>query len=168
MYDPTIFENLKIGFENHIYDLDNLSGEIDITNRSDRLDLADMSREFSIQFSLADQTEIEAEIVLKASLRDFAEELLEGKEPGCPLTVSFRKKVEDVEKECDMIHERLDEIWEQEPPVQTLSYVYGQEESTYLDIIDIHFTQKMTEDQMEDIPELIEHVVKSLVELEAI
>ncbi|NYF24394.1 hypothetical protein HDC33_001219 [Sporosarcina sp. JAI121] len=25
LYDPTIFENLKIAFENHVYDLDNVN-----------------------------------------------------------------------------------------------------------------------------------------------
>ena len=33
MYDPTIFENLKVAFENHVYDLDNIERKIDIKNR---------------------------------------------------------------------------------------------------------------------------------------
>jgi len=84
MYDPTIFENLKVAFENHIYDLDNIDRIITIMNRVDRIDLSVLAREFSIQFALVDQPEVTAEIVLEASLQDLAGEILEWTEinPG--------------------------------------------------------------------------------------
>ncbi|MBE1554672.1 hypothetical protein [Sporosarcina limicola] len=53
MYDPTIFENLKVAFENQVYDLDNLDQKITITNRIDRMD-------FAIQFTLVDQPDVTA------------------------------------------------------------------------------------------------------------
>ena len=33
MYDPTVFENLKVAFENQVYDLDTIEREIRIINR---------------------------------------------------------------------------------------------------------------------------------------
>ncbi|WP_257351640.1 hypothetical protein [Pseudalkalibacillus decolorationis] len=171
MYDPTIFENLKVAFENQIYDLDNLTGEIKITNRVDRLELAVLSREFVLQFVLADQKEVTAEIVLEASLKDLAAEILEvsGETPGCDLFVRFHKQVVDVPSQCNEIKDVLEDIWEQDlPPTQTLSFVYGQEQNTYTDTIEITFNRKINEDQMEDIPDLIEHVIESLVELNRI
>ena len=44
MFDPTVFDNLKVAVENEFYDLDNLDRIIDITNRRDLLDMAVMSR----------------------------------------------------------------------------------------------------------------------------
>ena len=35
MYDPTVFENLKVAFENLLYDMDNIERKINITNRTD-------------------------------------------------------------------------------------------------------------------------------------
>ena len=35
MFDPTIFENLKVGIENAVYDLDNLDEIIRVTDRKD-------------------------------------------------------------------------------------------------------------------------------------
>ena len=72
MYDPTIFENLKVAFENHVYDLDNIERKIDIKNRVDQMDLSIIARTFKIEFTLADQQDITAEIILDASLRRFS------------------------------------------------------------------------------------------------
>ncbi|WLD93812.1 hypothetical protein [Alkalihalobacillus sp. AL-G] len=170
MFDPTIFENLKVAFENHIYDLDNLTGEIEITNRIDRLELAVMSREFILQFTLADHKEVEAEIVLQASLKDLSAEILEkpGDIPGCSLFVRFHKQVKDVSAQCKQIEGVLDDIWEQESPVQTLRFVYGQEKDNYMNEIEIKFNRKINEEQMGDIPHLVDHVIESLIELESI
>ena len=88
MYDPTIFENLKVAFENHVYDLDNLEQKITITNRVDRMDFSILARDFAIQFKLADQQDVTAEIGLEASLNDLAGEILEvpGENLGCSLS----------------------------------------------------------------------------------
>ena len=52
MFDPTVYDNLKVAFENYLYDLDNLDESIHITHRKDQLEMASMSREFILQFSL--------------------------------------------------------------------------------------------------------------------
>ncbi|MFJ7933263.1 hypothetical protein [Sporosarcina sp. NPDC096371] len=171
MYDPTIFENLKVAFENQVYDLDNIEREIDITNRVDRMDFAVLAREFAIQFSLADQPDVTAEIVLQASIKELAEEILElpGKNPGCSLSVRFHKHVDDIAIQCKQIEQALHAIWETEFQLtQTLSFVYAQEASSYLDMIDVKFTVKMNEDHMGDIADFLDHVLESLAVLNRI
>jgi hypothetical protein len=168
MIDPTIFDNVKVSIENYVYDLDNLSGEISITDRIDIMEMATMSRSFLLQFVLSDIPDVKAEIVLEASLKDLAAEILEvdGEEPGCKLTVLFYKQINFVGVQCSQIDDVLHEIWAQnQPPTQTLSRVYGENENVYQNKIEVTFNRKINEDQIEDIPNLVEHVLESLHQL---
>lgn len=168
MFDPTVFENLKVAFENQLYDLDNLTGQIRIINRSDQLIVSNMSREFTLQFELADKEKVTAEIHLQASLEDLAVEILEipGETPGCTLTLRFYLQVEDVKKQCPRVEEILQDIWKQEHrPTQIISFVFGDDPAVYTDIVELKFHRKVNEDQMGDIPELIQHVLKTINEL---
>lgn len=171
MYDPTIFENLKVAFENQVYDLDNLDHLITITNRVDRMDLSILKRDFAIQFTLVDQPDVTAEIILEASLDELSAEILDqpGKNPGCSLYLRFFKRVQDVSSQCMKIDQALNEIWETEHKLtQTLSFVYDQEESSYLDSIEVAFTHKINEEHMGDIPDFLEHVLATLSILKGI
>ena len=105
MYDPTIFENLKVAFENRVYDLDNVDRKITITNRIDRMDFSILARDFAIQFKLVDQQDVTAEIGLQASLKDLAGEILEvpGENLGCALCLRFTKRVQNVNIQCKQI-----------------------------------------------------------------
>jgi len=168
MFDPTIFDNLKVAIENQVYDLDNISGEIDITNRKDRLELSVMSRVFSLEFSLFEQDEVKAEIVLEASVKDLASEILEtnGDTPGCTLTVYFHLVVEDIEFQCKQVETILENIWKPDQlPNQTLSFVYGTEYKGYMNSVEVPFNHKINEDHMDQIPDFIDHVLQSLIEL---
>lgn len=165
MYDPTIFENLKVAFENHVYDLDNVDRKIAITNRVDRMDFSILARDFSLQFTLADQRDVTAEIALEASLKDLAGEILEmpGENPGCAMCLRFTKRVEDVTSQCKQIEQVLNAIWKDDIELtQTLSFVYEQEASGYLDIIELKFKRKINEDHMSDIRDFLQHVLESL------
>lgn len=168
MFDPTVFDNIKVAIENQIYNLDNLSGQIRITDRIDRLEMSVMSREFALKFQLNNQEDVTAEIRLEASLKDLAAEILEmqGETPACTLTMRFNLQIKDVSVQCKRVLEILQRIWNpEEPPTQTLSFVYGQESVVYTNTVELRFNRRINEDQMEDIPELIEHVLQSLVEL---
>ncbi len=165
MYDPTIFDNLKVAFENQVYDLDNMANEITITNRIDRMDFSVMAREFMIQFTLADQPDVTAEIWLKASLEDLAQEILEepDKTPGCTLSLFFYKYIQHVTQQCNEIEHALEEIWENDEKLtQTLSFVYGQEAPNYLNKIELTFNNKINENHMSDIEEFLDHVLETL------
>ena len=165
MYHPTIFENLKVAFENRVYDLDNLDKKITIINRIDRMDYAVLSREFALQFMLVDQHDVAAEIVLRASLIDLAGEILEvpGGDRGCSLLLRFTKHIQNVNVQCKQIEEALHAIWEDESELtQTLSFIYEHELSKYQDVIELKFKTKINEEQMRDIPDFLHHVLETL------
>lgn len=165
MYDPTIFENLKVAFENHVYDLDNVERKIAITNRMDRMDFSILARDFAIQFKLVGQQDVTAEIGLQASLNDLAGEILEvpGENPGCAMCLRFTKRIEDVNSQCQQIETVLNAIWKDDIELsQTLSFDYEQENSNYLDRIELKFKRKINEEHMGDIPDFLYHVLESL------
>ncbi|HEX5564239.1 MAG TPA: hypothetical protein VFX34_04705 [Sporosarcina sp.] len=171
MHDPTIFENLKVAFENRIYDLDTIKREIRITHRSDQMDFAVLARKFAIQFTLFDQEEVSAEIILGASLRDLADEILEtpGGNPGTSLTVRFQKHVQEAATQCPQIEEVLSDIWENEVLViQTLSFMYGDDEFGYLNNIEVKFRTQINEENMQEIPDFLHSVLDALRVLHAI
>jgi hypothetical protein len=171
MYDPTIFENLKVAIENHMYDLDNLDQIVQIHNRIDRLDMAVMAREFALRFSLSEGSKPEAEINLEASVKDLAAEILESDDQtiGCELKVKFFVEVKDVDRQCREIEEMLNKIWKPEQPItQKLEFYYKDQKSSYLNTIIIKFPTKINEEQMGQLPEFIDHVLVSLKQLQAI
>lgn len=165
MYDPTIFENLKVAFENHVYDLDNIERQIDIKNRVDQMDLSVITRTFKLEFALADQPDITAEIILDASLEDLAGEILEigNKNIGCTLALKFIKLIQNPDLQCEEIEQAIRNIWEDDIELtQTLSFVFGTELSSYTNTIEVTFKQKINEDQIRDIAMFLEHVLETL------
>ncbi len=171
MYDPTIFENVKVTFENHVYDLDNIDQKITITNRMDRLDLAVLARDFAIQFKVVGLQNITAEISLTASLKELAGELLAipEEDPGCVLCLCFMKQIHNAKSQCKQIEQALNVIWEDGIELtQTLSFEFGQDPSNYLNNIELKFKEKINEAHMEDIPNFLYHVLKTVEVLDRI
>ncbi|QAY66940.1 hypothetical protein [Paenibacillus protaetiae] len=171
MFDPTVFDNLKVAFENAVYDLDNLDGKVLATGRSDLLEMAVMSRRFAIAFRLTEGGgNAVAEIVLDASLKELAAEILEqeGASPGCVLRVVFHLELEETEQACRTIDQILKEIWNPAlPPVQTISYEYGHEPPVYRNAAEIRFNRTINEEQMEDVGRLVDYAVETLERLQA-
>lgn len=167
MFDPTVFDNLKVAVENEFYDLDNLDRIIDITNRKDLLDMAVMSREFSLFFRLAKDRRAEAELVLDTSLRDLAAELLEraGEQSACGLRFRFHLEMglEGADAICREIERCVMDIWlPDEKPAQTISRLFGDESGLCRNIVELRFGRRIGEEQMDDIPELAKHAVRTL------
>ncbi|MCL6460081.1 MAG: hypothetical protein K6T85_18975, partial [Gorillibacterium sp.] len=130
MFDPTVFENLKVAIENHVYDLDNLEHKVLINNRIDRMEMSVMSREFALRFILAEQEQVTAEIRLLASVKDLANEILEipNEKPACTLCLSFEMPIKDVARQCSEVDLIMHKFWDPElKPTQTLSFIYGAE-----------------------------------------
>lgn len=171
LFDPTVFENLKVAFENRMYDLDTIEREIRIINRSDQMDFAILARRLAIQFTLFDLEDVSAEILLEASVQDLADEILEapGGNPGCSLTVRFLKRVQHETEQCCLIEDSLRDIWENEVlVVQTLSFLYGEDEPGYLNTIDVKFKTKINEENMSEIPDFLHSILDALRVLHAI
>ncbi|TYP70124.1 hypothetical protein [Paenibacillus methanolicus] len=174
LFDPSIYDNLKVAFENQLYDLDNLDARITVTGRRDLLDMAVMSRTFAIRFALREAPAIEAELLLEASLAELAAEMMElaGQKPGCRLTLRFHQQLprETADADCARIRDILAGIWEPEqPPIQTLQYKIDETQpaSTYAHAAELTFNRKIDEEQMEDLPDLLEHALRTLEELVA-
>lgn len=169
LFHPTVFDNIKISFENQIYDYDNLDGVLVVTDRSDMLNLALMSREFTLAFKLTGDNQVTAELVLQSSLKDLSDEILETPDtnPGCRLLLRFYREIENIDTQCPAIERLLSEIWGPElQPVQSLSFIYGEEGNTYNNCIELQFKRQITEDQMEDIPNLLKYLLESAEKLE--
>jgi len=165
MYDPTIFENIKVALENRVYDLDTLERKILITNRTDQMDFAILSRRFGIEFILLDNVDLRAEIVLGTSLRDLAGEILEmkGEEPGCSLTLRFVSTVPSDAVPYREIGQVLHTIWEQEIDItQTVSSVLGEEPAEFTYTIEAAFHTRINEEHMQEIGNFLVHVLRTM------
>ncbi|WP_088101980.1 hypothetical protein [Halalkalibacter urbisdiaboli] len=165
MFDPTIFDNLKVVLEGAIYDLD-LDGEIIVTNRADLLDLATMSRRFSMQFQMqgAKQTYPVAEIIIFSSLRDFATEMIDGdeKRAGCVIEINFYTIIDNVEDHCQMIEKAFTDIWDRRPFInQEISFKYGRKKRL-LNKTNLNFERKINENQIDDLKGIVEYSLESL------
>lgn len=169
VFHPTIFDNIKIALENQLYDYDNLDELLVITDRADLLDLALMSREFSLSFRLTEGRHVTAGIVLRSSVKELSDEILETPDgrPGCTLTLRFEMEIHNVDVQCPAVEEILTTIWGPElRPVQSLRFRYGEDSSIYNNCVELQFRRQLTEDQMEDLPELLNYLLQSTEELE--
>lgn len=101
MFDPTIFDNLKVVLEGGIYDLEQNSQMI-ILDRKDMLDLAAMTRTFQMEMTQLDFINTATyTIELHSNLIDFAVELTElrladGLNPGCRISVHYIFRINEM------------------------------------------------------------------------
>ncbi|MBY0119395.1 hypothetical protein NST33_23990 [Paenibacillus sp. FSL L8-0435] len=167
MFDPTVYDNLKVGFENYLYDMDNLDERIQITGRKDRLEMAVMSREFTLQFCLRDRPEVTGEVVLSSSLEELAAEILEtpGANPGCRLELRFSMVVKEPEKQCPVIRPILQKSWPEQRMCQNIRYIFDEQPIMYNVTAHVYFDRSVNEDQMGDIAELCEHMTNVMDQL---
>ena len=103
-------------------------------------------------------------------MRELAAEILDqpGAAPGCKLRLRFFMPVEDIERTCPYAERQLTDIWQPDmPPTQTISFLYGEPNRSYQNEIEVHFNRKISEEQMEDVPVLIDHMLRTLEALEA-
>jgi len=172
MFHPTVYENLKVAFENYIYDLDNREGILSVTHRDDILDLAVMSRSTNLQFALSGYDEPTAGIRLSTSIVELAAEIIEEQADLalCTLAIQFRYEVNDTAR-CSQVEQLLSSIWEPERPIhQSICFPYEAdrehgEDILYTVVAEVTFHRKIGEGQIADIPELVEHMIRTLVEI---
>lgn len=124
MFDPTVFENLKVVAEGAFYDLD-LDGELAVIDRHDLVDLAHMSRKYEIiaRLDAEQEKDVECTFSLSASLPAFAEEKLPSftkRTPGCALTIMFR--FIDPEHPLRIIH-ILKQTWDKGHHYRVLKHI---------------------------------------------
>ncbi len=167
MFDPTVYDNIKVVLEGEIYDLD-LSGIVNILDRQDLVNLAIMTRKYIIRFGLMESTKDKfAEIHLFSE--DLSKEIMELKDgitPGCDIIIKFIIQVTEPIVECKMIEDRLNRIWDYRPKIlQVLSYEYKEEKnehSIFNNEISLNFGRKIDEDNISDIHNLVNYTLRSL------
>ncbi|MBG9791527.1 periplasmic component [Paenibacillus dendritiformis] len=112
MFDPTIFDNLKVVLEGKIYDVDQ-EGKWLVIGREDLIDLARFGRTFCMRVQRPGEA-CTAALTLASGLADFAAELrglrLVGKEPGARLELSF-ELAGDYTARAGEMGGRLASIW---------------------------------------------------------
>lgn len=168
MFDPTIFDNLKVVFEGAMYDMD-MSGTLQIVNRTDRIELSTMSRSFGMEAILRPNGTVKGSFTLQATLADLAAELLSeaGKQPGCGLELAFEFGIGEAERDCAAAEQALRGIWGQAPSIsQTILMSYGERPTRQRSRLLVQFARKLDERQIDDIPSLIDHLILSLESLE--
>lgn len=168
MYDPTIFDNLKVALENQLYDLDTIDEHIHICGREDLMDFAVMSRTFALQFVLREDETTKAELMLKTELTDLAGEILEDldSDPRCSLHLRFTKTVMNPTLQCQAIEQAMTTIWEQDiQMIQTLSSTFGSSSSSMQNTIDVIFHPRLNEENMEELPLFLMHVLETVAML---
>ncbi|NOU93789.1 hypothetical protein GC093_11220 [Paenibacillus sp. LMG 31456] len=168
MFDPTIYDNLKVVFEGAMYDMD-LDGSVQIIQRTDRVELSSMSRCFGMEAVRRQKGLVIGRIMLTASLADLAAELLSqpDEQPGCGLELTFIFPIREVEPDCAFAAKQMIDIWGDKVSVaQSIHMEYGKQPLKLENHLTIQFSRKLDERQIDDIPSLLEHFLLSLERLD--
>ncbi len=172
MFDPTIFDNLKTVIEGEVYDRD-LDGKILVTNRSDMMDLATMSRSFVLEFRRQDIEVTAVTMSLHADLINLSSEILERleEEPGCDLKILYVLNVVDPHADAVELIRILNSLWEGRPSisasvrfeVDSLGDVIEDELGNPYELtLMLTFDRKIDERQLGDLDELLNVVIDGL------
>lgn len=178
MFDPTIFDNLKVVFEGALYDLDH-DGRVLVSGREDIVDIAQMSRTFRLQVRKPD-SEIYATLVLTSGLLDFAGELrrihLADQLPGCELAIQFQLPVSHVQQ-ASAIDRHFQTVWGEVAEVrqevitvlvpdvsEDADPIVSANMNSRLDRyrIGLEFRAKIDEDNITDVESLLQHLVATM------
>lgn len=178
VFDPTIYDNLKVVFEGALYDLDR-TGRILIVGREDLVDLASMSRRFAMRMEKQQDATCQAKLELSSNLVDFASELrrmrLADEVPGSRLTLSFDLPLR-MAVNSGAIDEHLRAVWGDVAAVQHervesfAPHAGDRSDETPSGIyrITLPLAGKIDEDNIEDVVSLLDHLVLSLETIEQI
>lgn len=168
MFDPTIFDNLKVVAEGAVYDLD-LQGEILVTNRMDQIDLAKLSRYYAVKFRKMDKGEnsVHGELRIYAGVHDLSAEILENAADqtiGCNIEVVFLTTVKDPNKDCEAAQSVLLDVWGKRPTIiQEISYNYNPLAPIRMNnTIILKFDRKIGEAQVDDLPIMVDYMIESI------
>jgi len=166
MFDPTVFDNLKVVLEGAIYDLD-LKGQTQIIDRSDLVDLAKLTRTYSI--ALANK-HVEGLIELSTDAENWSGEILEtGTDYPCHLFLQFYLRINDIDRDCATIKFRISQIWRAYKPKieQQITFVYNNTEpSIFHDQISLTFNETVNESFIAEIPQLLHLILETMNALE--
>ena len=162
MFDPTVFDNLKVIVEGYLYDLD-LENKISITNRNDFVDLATMSRKCIITFSNVNRIDPAVNFEIEMSQKQLAGELLQTiKKPGCYLTVSFQEESKN-SKYDELLLKKLQKIWGEDHFVKLfITNELTSSSPAFYHQYQVSFQRTYGEDDLEELLNVVNHSVSLL------
>lgn len=173
MFDPTAFDNMKVVIEGALYDKD-LSKEIVITDRNDLLNMAKMSRRFTLAFSLPESkgNTVSAKLELESGLDNLAAELLPGSLPnhlaGCYLSLEYYLENEIGKTDYKALEAYFTEIWGANRKItQTVHYNPLDVEKKITLVITVEFERLISEDQIDDLVEMTDFIIDTLRQLQS-
>jgi hypothetical protein len=170
LFDPTAFENMRVVIDGFFYDKD-LDGEIQIIDRNDFVNIAKLSREYSIQLRMtASRKKWNATYFLKAGLDNLASELLQlsAKKVGCIVGLEFMVRHPNEKGYFDKIQSYLKDYWGDNRTIHQLVQLDPLSDHTG-DIenkITIQFNRLVSEDQIDDLLAIGDHMLDTLIWLE--
>jgi hypothetical protein len=173
LFDPTAFENMKVVIEGYLYDKD-LDGELRIIDRNDVINLSKLSREYIIQFQLRNSSKAHhASFRLIAGLDNLAAELLPeniiANRQGCVVELQFNVIHPNDMKFFEKIQREFQRIWgEQRGIEQNVNINPLNLHESVQNRISIEFNRLISEDQMDDLLDMIDHMAETLEWLESV
>lgn len=172
MFDPTIFDNLKVVLEGRLYDMD-AEGKIKVVGREDLVDLAGMGRTFRMKFGLGGGRErFSTTITMCSGLTDFAGELrglhAAGERPGARLELLLDMPAE-LSENRRAVHDYISGIWGEDwlirhERLEKLSLQYLESDSTVHNgsyRIKLASSRKIDESHIDDMEALLEHLLQT-------
>lgn len=171
MFDPTAYDNMKVVIEGALYDLD-LAGAIVITDRNDIMNMAKMSRSFNVHFQLppTQQASVTAKLEINADLINLAAELLPNsmspKQSGCTIKLQFFHYGITDEAQLKKIQEIFINIWGETRQVSQ-SVTITPSRSLIQNCISVEFDRLISEDQMDDLVEMMDFMIKTNEQLQS-
>ncbi|WP_078380268.1 hypothetical protein [Sutcliffiella halmapala] len=163
MFDPIVFDNLKVVIEGDIYDLD-LEGQLEVVDRKDLVDLATMSRNFTMDFTITGR--IIGRLELSSNIENIAGELLNRIDrPGCSVKVTFYREINEFNTRNQVLTQwkkDLEAIWGKEWGMAFYATVDLEERAPIKLSAEITFNRLFYEDNIDDLRELVVYVIKSL------
>lgn len=171
MFDPTIYENLKVVVEGELYDRD-FDGGIAIINREDIVNLATMSRSYLVAFTLKNSPQtFTATLKLSVTASDLYREILEvNQQNGCKLVLFLQGPIKDIVKTPALIEELLANKWDNRPTIEQQIYFNWKKNEVKKDYfkIKLTFNRNINEDHISDLSEIITLLIESLEIVEQI
>jgi hypothetical protein len=168
LFDPTIFDNLKVVIEGAIYDRD-LEGELEVINRKDIVDLARMSRHYQVTFKLPKHTGTYCSWELSSTNSQLSNELLSTaniSKRGCTTDITFFLDLHEVNSKLQDLQALVSEVWgEREMKIRVISSF----PITITNQIEIKllFNRTIHEEDIDDLINMFHHMEKTLHLLQA-
>jgi hypothetical protein len=167
MFDPTAYENMKVVVEGYLYDKD-FDGEISISERNDVINIAKLSREYSISFQLKETNKEHFAIIrIKAGIENFAAELLpvqiEPNHIGSFVELEFVVHHPHKEDFYTLIQTELQHLWGEKRTIQQQVRFNPISSSESIENrIMVHFNRLVLEEQIDDLKAICDHMIETL------